>query len=107
MKLPAPVQAYFDAEKDPHGAAPVDAFATDAIVHDEAKTHVGRAAIATWFRQTKEENQHTAEPLELSEDGALTIVRAEVTGQFPSSPAMLTFKFKLEDDQIKELEITV
>ena len=107
MKLPAPVQAFFDADKDPHGAAPVDAFANDAIVHDEAKTHVGRAAIATWFRHTKEENQHSSSPLELSEDGAFTIVRAEVTGQFPSSPAMLTFKFKLGDDQIKELEITV
>jgi hypothetical protein len=107
MKLPAPVQAFFDADKDPHGASPVDAFAPDAIVHDEAKTHAGRAAIATWFRQAKEENQHSSEPLELSEDGGFTIVRAEVTGQFPSSPAMLTFKFKLDEDQIKELEITV
>jgi hypothetical protein len=35
----------------------------------------------------------------------MTKVRARVTGQFPGSPAMLTFVFRLEGEQITRLEI--
>ncbi len=105
MKLPAPVQLFFDADKSADGSAPLPAFAPDAIVKDEGRTHVGHAAIAQWWRAAKDQYRHTAEPRELARDGGRTVVRAEVTGQFPGSPAMLSFAFRIGNGRIDTLEI--
>jgi SnoaL-like domain len=105
VKLPAPIQAYFDADRDRTGAALVGAFAPDAVVKDEGKTHVGRDAIETWWRAAKAQYEHTAEPCEIRQEGECCIVRARVTGRFPGSPAHLRFAFKLENGRIATLEI--
>lgn len=106
MNLPSPIRAYFDADKGVAGPAPIGAFAIDAIVKDEGKTHVGRKAIADWWRASKAQFQHTADPRQISEadDGRITVL-AEVSGSFPGSPAMLSFMFTLKDDAISTLEI--
>jgi len=103
--LPAPIRAFFDADADSSGAAPLGAFAPDAAVRDEGKTHTGHDAIDAWWRGAKAEYRHTAEPLDAAEDGGRTLVRARVTGDFPGSPADLTFAFKVEDGLISALEI--
>ncbi len=103
--LPAPLRAFFDADADGTGEAPLGAFAPYATVRDEGKTHVGRDAIAAWWRAAKAEYRHTAEPLAIAEDGGRTRVRARVTGDFPGSPADLTFAFRVEDGLIATLEI--
>ena len=74
MKLPAPIQTYFDADK-PVGqtAAPIGAFAPDAVVKDEGKTHVGHDGIEAWWRVAKAQYQHTAEPCEIREERGLTM----------------------------------
>lgn len=104
MKLPTPVQTFFDAER-PAAAAPIGAFAPDAVVKDEGKTHVGHAAIEAWWRTAKAQYQHTAEPCEILEESGLTVVRARVSGQFPGSPALLTFTFQVQDGRVAALEI--
>ena len=105
MKLPAPVQAYFDADSAPEGAAPLDAFAPDAAVRDESELHVGHAAIEAWWRAAKIMVRSAAEPLEASVDCDRTTVRAKVTGDFPGSPVVLTFAFQLDGERISALEI--
>lgn len=105
MKLPAPLQTYFDADKAGGDAAPLGAFAPDAVVKDEGRTHVGHHAIAAWWRAAKAQYRHTAEPCEILEEQGLTIVRARVTGRFPGSPALLTFAFLLGDGRIAALKI--
>lgn len=105
MILPAPIRAFFDADADSTGAAPLGAFAPQAVVRDEGRTHVGHDAIAAWWRAAKAEYRHTAEPLEATEDHGRAFVRARVTGDFPGSPADLTFAFRVEDGLITGLEI--
>ncbi len=105
MKLPTPLQTYFDADKAGGETAPVVAFTPDAVVTDEGRTHVGHAAIETWWRAAKTQYRHTAEPCGLVEEGGLTLVRARVTGQFPGSPALLTFAFRIADGRIAALRI--
>lgn len=105
MKLPAPIQSYFAADKATDNAAPILAFAPDAIVKDEGKTHVGHNAIEAWWRAAKAQYQHQAEPCDVQEERGLTVVRAWVAGRFPGSPALLTFAFQLEDERIAALEI--
>lgn len=105
MNLPAPIIDYFEADKEPDGAAPVHVFTPDAVVTDEGQTHVGREAIAAWWRNTKDKYRHTAVPLDVIERDGVTEVRARVTGQFPSSPATLTFVFGLDGQSIGSLKI--
>jgi hypothetical protein len=105
MQLPAPIQAYFDADRDPRSAAPIHTFATGAVVKDEGKAHVGHEAITAWWRTAKAQYQHSAEPSDILVESGLTIVRTQVTGQFPGSPALLTFAFQLEAGRIAALEI--
>jgi hypothetical protein len=105
MMLPAPLRAYFDADQAGADTAPLGAFAPQATVRDEGKTHVGHDAIAAWWRAAKAQYGHTAEPLEATEDGRRTRVRARVTGDFPGSPADLTFAFRVEGGLITALEI--
>ena len=105
MKLPPPIQTYFEADQHNDGEALVSAFATDAVVADEGRSHAGREAIGAWWRDVKAKYQHVAQALELSEaDGAVRVC-ARVTGQFPGSPADLTFAFRLADGRIARLEI--
>ncbi|MAO57222.1 MAG: hypothetical protein CMM61_16220 [Rhodospirillaceae bacterium] len=104
MKLPEPIQTFFDADA-PDAAAPIGAFAPDAVVQDEGKTHAGHIAIETWWQAAKTQYQYTAEPCDITQSNGLTIVRANVTGNFPSSPALLTYSFLLDDGRIAALKI--
>lgn len=105
MKLPTPIQHYFDADNADGADAPVTAFAPDAVVKDEGKTYVGCDAIQAWWLAAKTQYQQRAVPTEFLADGARTIVRAQVTGQFPGSPAPITFAFQLREGWIASLEI--
>lgn len=105
MNLPAPIQTYFTAQAPQDGAKFAAAFAEDATVHDEGVTHRGPAEIETWWKAAKAKYRHTATPLDLTEAGASTKVRARVSGDFPGSPAVLTFSFSLSGDRIRDLRI--
>jgi hypothetical protein len=105
MNLPSPIHAYFAADERGDGGALILAFAADAIVKDEGRTYAGHHAISAWWRETKDKYQTAIEPLEVGRDGEVTTVRASVTGQFPGSPAVLSFMFRLDGDRISRLDI--
>ena len=93
MILFFPIQAYFDGDNRNDGDALIRTFAPDAVVKDEGRSHAGRQAIHAWWQNAKTKYQHAVEPLDVTGKGDLLRVRARVTGQFPGSPAMLTFAF--------------
>lgn len=105
MKLPSPIDAYFKAEQRHDADVLVAAFSADAVVRDEGADHEGRAAIRAWWLAAKAKYRHVAEPIETVEANGSAKIRARVTGDFPGSPAMLTFVFTLADDRISRLEI--
>ncbi len=105
MKLPAPVRSFFDADKGTPAKAPLDAFSPDAVVEDEGRTHAGHEAIGAWWRAAKAQYRHAAEPCGIREEQDRTLVHAKVTGQFPGSPALLTFTFRLVEGRIAGLRI--
>lgn len=105
MKLPAPVRAFFDADNGAPDATPLDAFAPDAVVEDEDRTHAGHEAIGARWRAAKAQYRHTAEPCGIRQEQDRTLVRAEVSGEFTGSPALLTFTFRLVDGRITALRI--
>jgi hypothetical protein len=81
-------------------------FAHNAVVRDEGRTHTGHAEISDWWSAAKAKYHHTAVPREIREEKRNTIVLATVTGQFPGSPADLTFNFQIDDGLIAALEIS-
>ncbi len=105
MNLPSSIRTYFSArEQDAEAFAA--AFAPDAVVHDEGGSHRGPEEITRWWRSAKAKYRHTAEPLDAELTGGKTLVRARVSGDFPGSPAVLTFRFGLAGDRITDLEIS-
>lgn len=105
MTLPKPIQTYFTAQAPQDGAVFAAAFAPDAIVHDEGATHRGPAQIEDWWKAAFAKYRHRAEPLDMTEAGGKLLVRARVSGDFPGSPAVLTFAFALTGDHIQDLRI--
>lgn len=110
MTLPDPIQIYCATNAPQDGAALAAAFAPDAIVHDEGATHRGAAEIEAWWAAAKARSRQRAEPLDLTETGGKLLVRARVSGDFPGSPAVLTFAFGLsgsaqEGNRIPTLKI--
>jgi ketosteroid isomerase-like protein len=105
MQLPSPIATYFDADQRHDGDALAAAFSGDAVVSDEGAEHAGPAAIRAWWRASKAKYRQVAEPLDLAEADGKIIVRARVSGNFPGSPATLTFAFTLVGARIASLEI--
>lgn len=105
MDLPAPIEIYFKAVAPQDGAMFAAAFAPDAVVHDEGHSHHGPDDIRRWWQAAKAKYRHTAEPLERAETGGKSVVRARVSGDFPGSPAVLTFTFGLSGNHICDLRI--
>lgn len=105
MKFPAAIHTYFTAQAPQDGEAFAAAFAPDAIVHDEARHHRGPQEIRAWWLAAKAKYRHNAKPLDVTETTGKTVVRARVSGDFPGSPAVLTFTFGLAGEKITDLEI--
>ena len=105
MNLPLPIETYFYADRRRDSEALLQAFTPDALVRDEGQSHGGCQAIEAWWRAAKTKYQHTAEPIDCTEENGEHRVRARVTGDFPGSPAVLTFAFRLRGNRIAHLEI--
>lgn len=102
--LPKPIALYFAAVNAGDIVTLERCFADDAVVRDERQHHVGPAAIAAWAADTKAKYNHTVAPLE-AESAEATLVKGRVSGNFPGSPIVLTYRFHLAGDKIGALEI--
>lgn len=91
--LPDNLLRYFDAQNDHDADRMTACFAPEAEVRDEGHTYVGRDAIRKWKVETIAKYGISIEPLSATDGvGTLTLV-ARVTGNFPGSPANLTYDF--------------
>ena len=104
VTLPAAVAEYFAADvRD--GAAVAACFTEDAVVTDERRRHVGRAAIGQWKAEAAGRFRYVCEPVGVVRDGADWVVTGRVTGDFPGSPVMLRYRFRVEGGLVAALEI--
>lgn len=100
-----PIEAYFASETDAGVDIAKHVFAYDARVTDEGQMIYGIEAIKSWRQAAKLKYQYTAELLESLESNGLVIIKVRLSGTFPGSPAVVSFKFGLADEMIKTLEI--
>lgn len=106
IKLPAPIEAYFAADRTDSEAV-AGCFADDAVVVDEGQTHRGRAAIKQWIEQASTEYSFTSEPFAVENVDGKTVVTSKVSGTFPGSPINLRYFFGFDSDKLGYLEILV
>ena len=106
LDLPDPLPRYFAAQNALDADLMTACFAPDAIVRDEGGTYVGSEAIRGWKRDTIAKYGVSIDPLEASQQGDRTVVVARVAGNFPGSPANLTYAFGISlEGLIRTLDI--
>ena len=105
IELPAPIAAYFSADKGGNAQAIAECFTQDAKVIDEGNTYIGRDAIRQWMANASTQYTYTVEPFAIAQDGDSTVVTSHLVGNFPGSPVDLRYLFVLDGDEIAELEI--
>jgi hypothetical protein len=105
MPLPPPIDLYVRIENSGDIEALSECFASDATVRDESHVYHGLADIKEWKANTKKKYNHTVTPLEVVHRDGKTVLKAELTGNFPGSPVTLEFSFVLENGKIASLEI--
>lgn len=104
MNLPKVVSDLVETQNSFDSAAYANCFSETAVVFDEGKTHNGRKEIEQWIEKANNDYQAVMKPLEYSENEE--ILKAEVSGNFPGSPIVLSYHLKLEDGLIQSLKIT-
>lgn len=103
-ELPAPIAAYFHADRQ-DGDAVARCFTETGTVRDEGHLYEGRAAIARWKAEASTKYSYTVEPRAIDHDGDTVIVTGHVAGDFPGSPVDLRYRFRLAGAGIAALEI--
>lgn len=106
LHLLDPLPRYFAAQNALDADLMTACFAPDAVVHDEGGTYVGSEAIRGWKRDTIAKYRISIEPLDASQQDDKLVVVARVAGNFPGSPANLTYAFRIaHDGLIRTLDI--
>lgn len=105
LTLPEPIAKYFASEHNPEALA--QCFKADAILKDEGHTYEGVETITAFLGAASVKYNATTVPLDMNDNDGFHVVRAKVTGNFPGSPANLSYRFGLDRDLIDSLEITV
>ena len=103
--MPGVIESYFNASNADDIDALVECFAPEATVADENHTHRGAAEIRAWSIEVRKKYDFKTKVLKAAEGKDGTIVTAKVSGTFPGSPVNLDFKFALDQDRIRALQI--
>lgn len=104
MNLPNVIVDLTNAQNNFDSVAYTNCFSETAIVFDEGKNHKRKMEIQQWIKKANEEYQAVMKPLEYSTTEE--VLKAEVLGNFPGSPIVLSYRFKLKGGLIESLKIT-
>jgi NAD(P)-dependent dehydrogenase (short-subunit alcohol dehydrogenase family) len=104
-QLPDLLHRYFAADAARDLEAFIGCFSPDAIVRDEARSHVGRDAIRAWKAHADATVPYRLTALGLTRQGDRWKLLAKVAGAFPGSPVDLMHVFQLDAAGILSLEI--
>ncbi|WP_236976653.1 hypothetical protein [Membranihabitans maritimus] len=104
MNLPKVITDLVKAQDNFDSTAYANCFTETAVVVDEGKTYNGKKEIKSWIEKVNKEYQITMKPLEYSETAK--ILKAEISGNFPGSPVILSYYLNLKTELIQSLRIT-
>lgn len=106
LDLKPPIATYF-ASSNAHDADGLAAlFTEDGRVEDEQSDHRGQGAIRGWAEDTFRKYATVLSPRQAAVESEATVVTTGVAGTFPGSPIELDFRFVVEGERIKKLQIS-
>jgi ketosteroid isomerase-like protein len=106
--MPAPdiITRYFAAASRRDTDGVVALFADDAVVKDEDQTWRGASGVRAWWDGPATAYQYTTEVLSVeSAGGAAYVAGVRLEGNFPGGTANLRYRFSIDGQQIRRLEI--
>jgi len=104
MDMPKVLTDLVKAQDNFDSTSYADCFTKTAVVVDEGKTYNGKNEIKNWIERANKEYQVTMKPIEYSE--TTEILKAEVSGNFPGSPIILSYNLNFKNELIQSLRIT-
>jgi ketosteroid isomerase-like protein len=105
-ELPAAIATYLAAHQARDAETAISAFAIDAVVTDEGRTHRDRDEIRTWLDSAASQYTFTTEVVGASRVGEAHFdVVQHLEGDFPGGVADLHFRFTLNGASITRLVI--
>jgi len=104
-ELPKPIADYVDANAQLDVDGMVKPFAADAVAHDMGRSHRGHAELRTWFEEEVIAVKAIFTPDAARYENGQVVVEGPAHGDFKGSPIRFTYRFTLENDAIKTLEI--
>lgn len=105
MNLPTVITNLVTAQNNFDSRAYSNCFSESAVVFDEGKTHNGRKQIEHWIADANERYKATMKPVSFEEKETESLLKAEVSGNFPGSPLVLSYQLLIQDGQIYSLKI--
>lgn len=105
MNLPTVITNLVTAQNNFDSRAYSNCFSETAVVFDEGHTHNGRKQIEHWIADANERYKATMKPVSFEEKETESLLKAEVSGNFPGSPLVLSYQLLIQDGQIHSLKI--
>lgn len=106
MNLPKVITDLVTAQNNFDSVAYANCFSETAVVFDEGRTHNGRKEVEQWIADANERYEAVMKPVSFEEKETESILKAEVSGNFPGSPALLSYHLEIAGELIQSLKIT-
>jgi hypothetical protein len=104
MILPIVIENLVKTQNSFDSLAYANCFSETAVVFDEGNKYNGRIEIQQWIEKVNNDFKVAMKPLEYSPKEE--ILKAEVSGNFPGSPIILSYHFNFHGGLIQSLTIT-
>ena len=105
MNLPKVIEDLVIAQNNFDSVAYANCFSETAVVFDEGKTHNGRKEIEHWIDDASKRYKTVMRPVSFEEKENESLLKAEVSGDFPGSPIVMTYHLQIAGELIQSLKI--
>ena len=106
LELPRPIAAYVAANARLDVDGMLSPFMRDAVIFADGGAHEGHAGMRALFEQAVVPVRAIFTPDAVRHENGQVVVEGPAHGNFKGSPIRFTYRFTLENDAIKALEIT-
>lgn len=106
LELPSPIAAFVEANAQLDADGMLKPFAADAVAHDMGESHQGHTELRKWFEEEVIAVKAIFTPDTVRDEDGQVVVEGPAHGDFRGSPIRFTYRFALENDAIKSVDIT-
>lgn len=106
LDLPSPIADFVDANARLDLQGMLKPFAADAVLLDNGKRFTGRAEIQGLLQEMVVDLKAIFTPDTFRAEAGRVVLEGRAHGHFPGSPIRFIYRFELDGDAIRTVEIT-